>query len=136
MAAYWYGEDGDEFRRFLQRTTSGGVTRNDGLLHHSVDAPFGGVGNSGTGAYSGKAGFDEFSHRRPVAAQPGPSGTTDSIVGAPLLDPAVKFGIDQGSVESRPTSEPGSACDPRGRLNPRPPTMPISSSPASGCLHS
>ncbi|MEU2913934.1 aldehyde dehydrogenase family protein [Streptomyces massasporeus] len=108
LAAYWYGEDGDDFRRFLQRTTSGGVTRNDGLLHHSVDAPFGGVGNSGTGAYSGKAGFDEFSHRRPVAAQQGPSGTTDSIVGAPLLDPAVKFGIDQAIS--------GAAADIRARL--------------------
>ncbi|WP_107461489.1 aldehyde dehydrogenase family protein [Streptomyces sp. MA5143a] len=51
LAAYWYGEDGDDFRRFLQDTTSGGVTRNDGLLHASLsNAPFGGVGGSGTGA--------------------------------------------------------------------------------------
>ncbi|CAM5633825.1 putative coniferyl aldehyde dehydrogenase [Streptomyces afghaniensis 772] len=76
LAAYWYGEDGDDFRRFLQHTTSGGVTRNDGLLHASLsNAPFGGVGGSGTGAYGGKAGFDEFTHRRTVAAQTGPRGS-------------------------------------------------------------
>ncbi|MEU1343311.1 aldehyde dehydrogenase family protein [Streptomyces sp. NPDC005827] len=67
LAAYWYGNDGDDFHRFLRQTTSGGVTRNDGLLHQSVDGPFGGVGNSGTGAYGGKAGFDEFTHRRAAA---------------------------------------------------------------------
>ncbi|MFF7647188.1 aldehyde dehydrogenase family protein [Streptomyces canus] len=95
LAAYWYGKDGDDFRRFLQHTTSGGLTRNDCLLHHSVDGPFGGVGNSGTGAYSGKAGFDEFTHRRVVAAQTGPRGFTDGLVGAPLLAPAMTFGVDQ-----------------------------------------
>ena len=31
-----------------------------------ADAPFGGVGGSGMGAYHGKAGFDAFSHYRTV----------------------------------------------------------------------
>ena len=30
--------------------------------------PFGGVGHSGTGAYHGKTGFEEFSHKKPVYA--------------------------------------------------------------------
>ena len=34
------------------------------------DLPFGGVGESGTGAYHGKATFDSFSHRKSVLARP------------------------------------------------------------------
>ena len=30
--------------------------------------PFGGIGHSGTGAYHGKTGFEEFSHKKPVYA--------------------------------------------------------------------
>lgn len=34
------------------------------------DLPFGGVGDSGSGAYHGKAGFDAFSHRKSVLRKP------------------------------------------------------------------
>jgi acyl-CoA reductase-like NAD-dependent aldehyde dehydrogenase len=72
LAAYWYGTDGAEFRRFLDFTTSGGVSRNDGLIGAMAPgAPFGGVGNSGTGAYHGKAGFDPLTHQRTVVAADG-----------------------------------------------------------------
>ncbi|MBC3193752.1 aldehyde dehydrogenase family protein [Pseudonocardia sp. C8] len=68
LASYWYGEDGADFRRFLRDTTSGSVSRNDfALAYMNHAAPFGGVGMSGSGGYHGKAGFDTFSHRRPVA---------------------------------------------------------------------
>ena len=41
-------------------------------MHAGVpDAPFGGVGNSGTGAYHGHYGFDFFTHRRAVVNVPG-----------------------------------------------------------------
>lgn len=33
--------------------------------------PFGGVGESGTGAYHGRASFDNFTHRRTVVETPG-----------------------------------------------------------------
>ncbi|ROO87960.1 coniferyl-aldehyde dehydrogenase [Actinocorallia herbida] len=69
LAAYWYGEDTPEFREFLRLTTSGGVTRNDMALHFGVEGvPFGGVGQSGMGAYHGRAGFETFTHRRAVTA--------------------------------------------------------------------
>lgn len=68
LSSYWYGADTPDFQRFLVRTTSGAVSRNDtALAYLNHAAPFGGVGMSGSGAYHGKAGFDTFSHQRPVA---------------------------------------------------------------------
>ncbi|MQY24233.1 aldehyde dehydrogenase family protein [Nocardia macrotermitis] len=67
LVAYWYGPDGREFRSFTRRVRSGGVSRNDFALNmFPEDAPFGGVGSSGMGAYRGKAGFDTFTHYRTV----------------------------------------------------------------------
>lgn len=67
LAAYWMGKDSDDFRRYCARTRSGGVTRNDMVLHCAIDgAPFGGVGDSGMGAYHGKDGFDTFTHYRTI----------------------------------------------------------------------
>ena len=51
--------------RFLKETSSGSVCANDAMIQLTVDAlPFGGVGNSGIGAYHGKASFDTFSHQK------------------------------------------------------------------------
>lgn len=51
--------------------TSGGATINDSYFHGSVNTvPFGGVGDSGWGAYRGKAGFDCFTHLRTVSETP------------------------------------------------------------------
>jgi coniferyl-aldehyde dehydrogenase len=68
LASYWFGKDSTDFRRFCAHARTGGITRNDFLLHAAVDgAPFGGVGGSGMGAYHGKAGFDTFSQYRAVS---------------------------------------------------------------------
>merc|ERR1712070_925836 len=49
---------------------SGGVCINSCMEHlMNANLPFGGVGGSGYGAYHGKAGFDEFTHRRAVLHQ-------------------------------------------------------------------
>ncbi len=51
----------------LSRTRSGGVTVNGTMLHATQDdLPFGGVGESGTGAYHGYEGFVRLSHARSV----------------------------------------------------------------------
>ena len=67
LGLYCYTNDPAQQRRVLDRTRSGGVTVNGTLLHCAQPGlPFGGFGQSGTGAYHGHAGFLRFSHRRAV----------------------------------------------------------------------
>lgn len=71
LALYYFGNDGAERRRVMERTVSGGVTLNDVIFHVSQEElPFGGIGPSGMGAYHGEAGFRTFSHARSVYVQP------------------------------------------------------------------
>jgi coniferyl-aldehyde dehydrogenase len=67
LALYWFGKDKKVLKEIITRTHAGGVCINDTLLHASVEnLPFGGIGASGMGSYHGKAGFDAFSHQKPV----------------------------------------------------------------------
>ncbi|MEY4624803.1 MAG: hypothetical protein RL061_328 [Pseudomonadota bacterium] len=67
LALYWFGKDKKVLKEILARTHSGGVCVNDTLLHAGIEnLPFGGIGASGMGSYHGKAGFDTFSHQKPV----------------------------------------------------------------------
>ena len=57
--------------RVLAETSSGGVVVNHLAMHCLVPhLPFGGVGNSGTGAYHGEWGFQQLSHRKAVLVKP------------------------------------------------------------------
>ena len=70
LALYYFGTDRSRQNTLLARTSAGGVTINDTLLHCLVEnLPFGGVGASGMGAYHGQDGFMTFSHRKPVVWQ-------------------------------------------------------------------
>ena len=70
LGLYFFGDDQSEQRKVLDRTTSGGVTLNDVIMHVSMeDLPFGGVGPSGMGAYHGLDGFRTFSHAKAVYTQ-------------------------------------------------------------------
>ncbi|WP_278536654.1 aldehyde dehydrogenase family protein, partial [Komagataeibacter oboediens] len=56
--------------RVLKNTVSGNVTINGTLMHYvQDDLPFGGVGDSGIGAYHGKEGFMALTHARGVYRQ-------------------------------------------------------------------
>jgi coniferyl-aldehyde dehydrogenase len=71
LGLYYFGEDPVEKERVLTRTTSGGVTVNDTIMHVAMeDLPFGGVGPSGMGSYHGVDGFRQFSHRKAIYQQP------------------------------------------------------------------
>jgi len=70
LALYIFTEDKKVEDYVLENTIAGGVTINDTLLHYTQESlPFGGVGASGFGAYHGVAGFDTFSHMKPVFRQ-------------------------------------------------------------------
>ena len=70
LGLYYFGADAAEQDKVLTRTTSGGVTVNDTIMHVSMeDLPFGGVGPSGMGSYHGIDGFRTFSHAKAVFKQ-------------------------------------------------------------------
>jgi coniferyl-aldehyde dehydrogenase len=70
LALYWFGSDGANRRRVMRETVAGGVTINDCMLHLVQERqPFGGVGESGTGAYHGEWGFRTFSKEKPIFIQ-------------------------------------------------------------------
>ena len=70
LALYWFGRSEAVQADVLRRTVSGGVTVNDTLMHIAHDGlPFGGVGDSGWGAYHGEQGFLRFCHQKSVLVQ-------------------------------------------------------------------
>ena len=67
LALYLFSERKQMCRETLARTSSGGAAVNDVLTHLTVpDLPFGGVGESGFGAYHGIHSFEAFSHKRGI----------------------------------------------------------------------
>merc|ERR1712039_621222 len=79
LALYIFGREADA-NEIIRRTSSGGVCVNDVVVHTtSPELPFGGIGASGMGAYHGKVGFDEFSHKRAVMYR------------ATWIDPALRY---------------------------------------------
>jgi aldehyde dehydrogenase (NAD+) len=67
LALYVFAEDQKVNDKVVASTTSGGVTVNGTIFHMTGPfLPFGGVGESGMGAYHGRAGVDTFQHLTPV----------------------------------------------------------------------
>jgi aldehyde dehydrogenase (NAD+) len=67
LASYLFSRNRKTQERVLAATRSGGVCINDTITHMvGKDLPFGGLGDSGLGAYHGRASFDCFTHRRSV----------------------------------------------------------------------
>ncbi len=67
LAAYLFTKDEDAQARFLQAVSAGSVCLNDVIMFSAVpELPFGGVGESGMGAYKGERGFLNFSHGKAV----------------------------------------------------------------------
>jgi coniferyl-aldehyde dehydrogenase len=70
LALYWFGTDTAARDRVMAGTVSGGVSINDTLMHVAHEnLPFGGVGESGWGAYHGETGFLRFTQQKPVLVQ-------------------------------------------------------------------
>ena len=83
LALYIFAEDEHVIDTYLRSTTSGGVAVNTVMEHQQAkDMPFGGIGESGMGAYHGKFGFDEFSHKRSVFRR-----STGMLGGGSIINP-------------------------------------------------
>jgi aldehyde dehydrogenase (NAD+) len=71
LALYVFSSDKDVQEQVVERTTSGGVTVNHTWLHLAVPSlPFGGVGESGMGAYHGRSTYETFCHQKSVLVKP------------------------------------------------------------------
>lgn len=68
LTLYVYSEDKNLHQKFMEQTSSGGLVFNECLMQMSVESlPFGGVGQSGMGAYHGKVSvFGRLSDGIPV----------------------------------------------------------------------
>jgi aldehyde dehydrogenase (NAD+) len=67
LALYVFSRSKPAQERIVAGTSAGGTTINHVWMHLGVPGlPFGGVGDSGMGAYHGKHSFEAFSHRRAV----------------------------------------------------------------------
>lgn len=87
LALYLFTEDPEVTQKILKHISFGGGCINDTIYHLvSPYLPFGGVGNSGMGAYHGKGSFDTFSHKKSILKQ-----TTSFDI--PLRYPDAKNGL-------------------------------------------
>ncbi|KAJ4819048.1 Aldehyde dehydrogenase [Rhynchospora pubera] len=70
LAAYIFTKNKKLEQEFLSNVSAGGILVNDVALHlANLYLPFGGVGESGIGAYHGKFSFDAFSHKKAVLSR-------------------------------------------------------------------
>lgn len=71
LSCYVFTDDVKIKKRILQEISFGGGAVNDAVMHiTNPKLPFGGVGNSGMGAYHGEAGFKAFTHYKSVLDKP------------------------------------------------------------------
>lgn len=70
LALYYFGENEKIQQQVIEFISFGGGAINDALFHlANPHLPFGGVGNSGMGAYHGQYGFDTFTHKKGILKQ-------------------------------------------------------------------
>ncbi|ETI66733.1 aldehyde dehydrogenase [Neobacillus vireti] len=87
LALYIFTENNAIQKEVLNGISFGGGCVNDTVYHFaSPYLPFGGVGNSGIGAYHGKGNYDTFSHQKSVLKQ-------TTLFDIPFRYPDVKNGL-------------------------------------------
>jgi aldehyde dehydrogenase (NAD+) len=71
LALYLFTKNIRRAKKIMKELPSGGGMINEVVMHFiNMNAPFGGVGDSGMGHYHGKPGFDAFSHHKTVMIKP------------------------------------------------------------------
>ena len=67
LALYLFSEDKERMKEVSSRCSYGGGCMNDTVIHLATsEMGFGGVGESGMGAYHGREGFNVFSHTKSI----------------------------------------------------------------------
>ena len=67
LSLYVFSRSRREVRSILSQVSFGGGCVNETVMHlGNANLPFGGVGQSGMGAYHGRTGFETFSHAKSV----------------------------------------------------------------------
>ena len=67
LSLYVFSKNKKWAKEIVKKYSFGGGCINDTIIHFSNNRlPFGGVGNSGIGAYHGKLSFDTFSHKKAI----------------------------------------------------------------------
>ena len=70
LAMYLFTRDKQSVKKVVTGCAFGGGCVNDTMVHlASTRLPFGGVGESGMGAYHGKTGFDTFTHYKAIVTR-------------------------------------------------------------------
>ncbi len=88
LSFYYFGRNKQHEKLFINNVQFGGGCVNNTLVHlANADLPFGGVGNSGVGAYHGKFSFDTFTRMKAI------------VKTATWLDPAVKYPPYKGKLK-------------------------------------
>jgi aldehyde dehydrogenase (NAD+) len=81
LALYYFSNNAHNQQEILAKTSFGGGCINDTISHiGSLTLPFGGIGDSGMGAYHGRMSFDTFSHSKGIL-------TRSNLVDMPLRYP-------------------------------------------------
>lgn len=87
LALYLFCDDAEAERAVIERVSFGGGCINDTLSHIADPRlPFGGVRESGQGAYHGEIGFERFSHMKAVLRSP------------TFIDPSIKYPPHAGKL--------------------------------------
>jgi aldehyde dehydrogenase (NAD+) len=88
LAFYLFTRDKQLQKTWMEAVPFGGGCINNTVWHFTNPSlPFGGVGNSGLGAYHGKYSFDTFTHAKPVMRTP------------VFPDPAIKYPPFKGKMK-------------------------------------
>jgi aldehyde dehydrogenase (NAD+) len=67
LAFYVFSTKKEVQERLVIGISAGGMGVNETIMHFTIPGlPFGGVGESGMGAYHGKDSFDAFSHKKAI----------------------------------------------------------------------
>jgi len=91
LAAYLFTKTKSIRERVIKEVPAGGMVINHLLFHFATNKlPFGGVGPSGMGAYHGKYGFEQFSHKKTVMTKP-TRPDVGSFIYPPYTEKALKL---------------------------------------------